>query len=290
MKTRTILYRREFRESFPIHLQAQNQGQSAFEHDHNFYEWIFVRKGQGVHLFRGVQTLISQGDFWVIPCGERHAYLSGSRLIIVNVYVHPSLFAWLPPSLPGLEVGNRLFPRTAEKLFPLRATFTLDRLACLDKTLLEMERETVERGPAYQTKLLGLFLALTTDIQRFIREDSSIETATTRDIPADAVSRVIAYLEEHLESTIKMGTLAERIPMNPSQFSRTFRRQTGMRPSAYLQKLRINRACAHLREGSPAIAWIARECGFQDQGHFARVFKKATGTSPRAFRAAHKIS
>ncbi|MBN8217197.1 MAG: helix-turn-helix domain-containing protein [Spirochaetes bacterium] len=286
---RTILYHREFRQAFPIHVQAQEQGESAFEHDHNFFEWVYVKRGQGLHRFRGSQTAIFAGDFWVIPRGERHAYLSGSRLEIVNVYIHPDLFDWLPRPLAGLEPGSRLFPETGAKAFPLRANFRQDRRARLEATLAALGGEASAHGSGYETKLLGLFLSLTADLHRFLADRTAV-AVDARGGQDDPVGRTIAYLEAHLASPIKLGELAERIPMDASRFSRVFRLRTGMRPSEYLQKSRVDQACAFLREGSRPIAWIARDCGFQDQGHFARVFKKETGSTPRAFRDAHKAS
>jgi AraC-like DNA-binding protein len=41
-----------------------------------------------------------------------------------------------------------------------------------------------------------------------------------------------------------------------------------------------------LRRTDKSIIQIAMECGFEDQSYFSRVFKRYTGSSPRAYRGA----
>jgi AraC family transcriptional regulator len=51
-----------------------------------------------------------------------------------------------------------------------------------------------------------------------------------------------------------------------------------------LQQLRVRAACHRLREPDYPLAAIAVECGFADQSHFTRVFRKFTKTTPARFR------
>jgi len=53
----------------------------------------------------------------------------------------------------------------------------------------------------------------------------------------------------------------------------------GVPPYAYLVQLRVNRAQAMLCAGS-SVSDVAYACGFCDQSHLNRMFKKAVGVPP----------
>ncbi len=64
---------------------------------------------------------------------------------------------------------------------------------------------------------------------------------------------------------------------------REFRAFLGVSPYRYLQCRRLERAGQLLRSGL-GMAAAAHETGFADQSHFDRVFRRAFGTTPLAWR------
>jgi AraC-like DNA-binding protein len=58
-----------------------------------------------------------------------------------------------------------------------------------------------------------------------------------------------------------------------------------MAPSAYRWALRVRAAQRLLRAGHPP-ARVATDCGFYDQGHLNRHFKRATGVTPGQYATA----
>jgi AraC-like DNA-binding protein len=63
-----------------------------------------------------------------------------------------------------------------------------------------------------------------------------------------------------------------------------FRHHVGCSIGEYLRRRRIRRAERLLAEPAMSVAAIALETGFCDQSHFTRVFKRATGMTPGAYR------
>ncbi len=73
-----------------------------------------------------------------------------------------------------------------------------------------------------------------------------------------------------------------------SSSSGAFAQQNGLTPHAFQRDLRIDRARAMLGDGVPSAA-VAAACGFADQPHLSRVFKRSVGVTPGAYaRAAAK--
>ncbi len=67
--------------------------------------------------------------------------------------------------------------------------------------------------------------------------------------------------------------------------SRRFREQTGVTPHAFQTNLRVEAARRMLAAGVPP-AEVAAGCGFADQPHLTRVFKRAVGVSPGRYARA----
>lgn len=90
--------------------------------------------------------------------------------------------------------------------------------------------------------------------------------------------------QEWASKTINVKTLASRVDLHRSALSRRFQRVTGVSPSNYIARLRIQNAIAMLQHTSLPVAAVAAQCGFTDQSYLARTINRLTGVSPRRFR------
>ncbi|HEX2144281.1 MAG TPA: helix-turn-helix transcriptional regulator [Glycomyces sp.] len=79
--------------------------------------------------------------------------------------------------------------------------------------------------------------------------------------------------------------LAHVALMSPAHFSRRFRQTFGETPHRYLQRRRIERACAKLRDSDATVTDIALAVGFDSLGTFSRTFNAIIGRSPTKYRA-----
>ena len=88
----------------------------------------------------------------------------------------------------------------------------------------------------------------------------------------------------NMDGGVMVSTIARECGLSDSQFSRSFRRTTGLPPHQWLMQRRIERAKSLLTEGVLNLAQIGQECGFADQSHFTRTFTALAGASPGAWR------
>jgi PAS domain S-box-containing protein len=99
--------------------------------------------------------------------------------------------------------------------------------------------------------------------------------------------RLTPALEHALKQcrkTVSVPAMAKRAGLSTSQLQREFRRLFRMSPSEYVMRLRLQLARRQLTESNDAVGTIAQACGFYDQSHFTRAFKKYTGLTPLAYR------
>jgi AraC family transcriptional regulator len=88
----------------------------------------------------------------------------------------------------------------------------------------------------------------------------------------------------HLDGEITLEQLAGDCELSRRDFALLFRNTTGRLPHRWLIERRVERARELLLHSQLPLAQIAALCGFADQSHFTRVFARATGAAPGAWR------
>ena len=96
--------------------------------------------------------------------------------------------------------------------------------------------------------------------------------------------QVLDYIQEHYNQNITAEKLADVAAMSVAHFSRLFKKATTQSPIAFVMAYRIEQAKKKLSNHNMPLIDVALECGFADQSHFNRVFKKHEGTTPKAYR------
>jgi AraC-like DNA-binding protein len=96
--------------------------------------------------------------------------------------------------------------------------------------------------------------------------------------------RAIKYINEHLTDHISLEETAKECGMSLSCFQRAFKREVGMTFNKYVNTLRITKAKRLLHENNNTMSEIAFACGYTNQYHFTRTFKKFLNMPPRSFR------
>lgn len=96
--------------------------------------------------------------------------------------------------------------------------------------------------------------------------------------------KVTEYVENHLGSRINIEQLSSTIHLSRWHFSRVFSRATGLSPREYLMAARLQRAKTLVEISDWTICEISGACGFSDQSHLTRHFRKTVGATPVQWR------
>lgn len=109
---------------------------------------------------------------------------------------------------------------------------------------------------------------------------------TTQEDQNRRLLRARDVMDRDYARPLDVPALARVAFMSPAHFSRTFRATFGETPHRYLQRRRIERACALLRDTTRTVTDIADAVGFDSLGTFSRTFSAIVGRSPTAYRQA----
>jgi AraC family transcriptional regulator len=102
---------------------------------------------------------------------------------------------------------------------------------------------------------------------------------------ARCITRVLDYIEKHLDEDLSVETLSAVAHFSPFHFHRQFSAYTGIGVSRLVHLFRLRRASMQLVFNPQAsITDIAYDAGFANAESFSRAFKKAAGQTPSAFR------
>lgn len=99
-----------------------------------------------------------------------------------------------------------------------------------------------------------------------------------------ALKDAIDYVGDNLEKDLKLAEIAGAAHMSPYHFSRLFKQSTGLTPHRYVIERRVQRSKELLGGSTLPIAEIALLCGFANQSHLNRHFKRLLGVNPKALR------
>lgn len=101
------------------------------------------------------------------------------------------------------------------------------------------------------------------------------------------LNRVIDHIETHLAGKMTGRELAALIGISVGQLFRAFKVSVGVPPFRYILQRRVELACRIMKTSEEPLSQVAIACGLCDQSHFCRVFRRATGFSPAAWRRAN---
>jgi AraC-like DNA-binding protein len=106
----------------------------------------------------------------------------------------------------------------------------------------------------------------------------------------ERIDRVLGFLAGRYEGDVSLPETAAVAHLSVPAFSRFFKARTGRTFVAYVNELRLGRACRLLIETERPVSDIAFSSGFNNLSNFNRRFLEARGMSPRDYRRAHEAT
>lgn len=177
----------------------------------------------------------------------------------------------------GRMFGGAVAAFDAERAFRFNVTD-----AHIVDLVRRLESQAVQNEPLGALYVEGLSLTLAS----YVYGNYSAAEPARADarLPLSETERLMAFVEDHLETDIGIRDLARVARCTPDHLARIFKKSFGVPLHRYVTRRRVERAKSLLRDRSYSIAEVALTCGFATQSHFTYVFKAHTGVTPGAYR------
>lgn len=115
-----------------------------------------------------------------------------------------------------------------------------------------------------------------------VLDDGESETANSK------INTAAHWLRENYHQPISVADAARVAQMSMRNFLRHFKTQTGLTPSEYLLRTRLDASCTLLAQTDLPIDEIAQRCGVPRGDRLARIFRRRLSISPSDYRAVNQ--
>ncbi len=175
----------------------------------------------------------------------------------------------------------RLKALAASPVVPLADAAAARRISALCAELHE-ERFLAREG--YRLAMRGLLALIAIGVARLAA--SRARTGAVTLAPADSTVEALRKLvEEHFRKERLLEFYAAKLAMTADRLNDHVKRATGVTAGHLIRQRVLTEAKRQLVFTSQPIHEIAYDLAFSDPSHFARFFRKQTGTTPHEFRA-----
>jgi len=248
---------------------------------HGLHQIVWLRSGPAEVWLDEAQHQGSGPLAVIIPPGAVHAFrfaptsdgevltLSPRRLVEGDVpAVGDALRAlFARPQLLALQAGS-------------------DEADRIDGVMRELAAECRSPGPAGTPVPLWLARAL---VWRLAQIGAGEPRGRSARAQQGLFTRFMALVEAHFVEHWPLSRYASRLGLAPERLNRVVRTETGRNALALVHDRLAREACRQVVYVPAPISHIALGLGFEDPAYFCRFFRRHTGYSPRAYRAAHGV-
>ncbi|MDC7234011.1 MAG: AraC family transcriptional regulator [Spirochaetales bacterium] len=186
---------------------------------------------------------------------------------------------------PGKSIELSPSGRCKEQFYEIHNDDSLKKLRSLFQRLT-LDTSTVSGLLDKEMFLLSLLIQLKSlpslneiDLSKSIDEKNEIWS----------IEDLIEHIRIQFDNPLSLDEMASRCALNASYLSRSFKIKTGTTIFAYLNRVRIEKACLLLRNSSLTITEIAFSVGYNNISFFNRMFKRAMSVTPGEYRRKVRI-
>jgi AraC family transcriptional activator of pobA len=283
-----------------FHLYGDSPDDQAFDFIHvetiasrsSIHDWT-IRAHRHRNLFQIL--LIERGGGEMTFDTARFAFTAPAAILVPATIAHGFRFApnvtdgWVvsfTEDAAGALTGRagealaRLRELAAEPVIPIGDETERARLSALCAELFE-EGSFAREG--FRLAMRGLLVLIAVGVARLAASRARTGSVTLQ--PADAtVTQLRTLVDKNFRSQRQLGFYAEKLAMTVDRLNDHIKRATGVTAGHLIRQRLLTEAKRQLVFTAYPIHDIAKELAFADPSHFARFFRKQTGTAPHEFR------
>lgn len=253
------------------------------KHTHNYVEMVYMCSGTTTHKINETTITLRTGELLIL---NQHAFQeilpAGKEDVAVNFIILPEFFDQTLTMLGSEQSMLRDFIvgclQTADSplsYLHFKVSDILPIQNLLENLIWTIFHDLQNKRLMNQITMGLLFLQLLDHMDCMEAGHTFYEQ--------DILLQVFQYIEEHYRDG-ELSLLADQLHCDFTWLSRTIRRLCGHTYTELVQKKRLNQACFLLRSTALSILDISMAVGYENFSYFHRIFKAATGLTPRQYR------
>ncbi|TWH31323.1 MULTISPECIES: AraC family transcriptional regulator [unclassified Aminobacter] len=184
-------------------------------------------------------------------------------------------------------IRRRLLDEVAQSIFgddcpapPIRFTTTFDPVL---EQLCNAVRKTLD-DPDVSTFYVNFLVKAVAAYLVKNHAGERPEAAPAGKLTERQLRHIREFIDARLGERLALAQVAHEFGLSADHFGRVFKQCSGVTLYQFIIRCRVDRARHLLEETGMPIIEIAQECGFADQVHLTRAFRRIVGTTPAAYR------
>ncbi len=278
-------------ETFLVHQYSIDEWE-AEPHNHNYFEIIFIEKGNGHHTINGIRFPYTENDIFLLAPEDTHhfeienhtkfTYFKFTELLFSSKVNLPDRKYWLqrieqllhrPNIIPGDVISHEE-----------------DRTIVWDIHNVVLEEFKNEK--IYYQEIISN--AISTILSIIVRNISEKYNSNQKEVMINhtKIDQILSHIRQNVydNDLTKINFLANKFNMSQSSISTYFKRKTGESIHQYVTKYKMKLVEYRLQHTEFTIAEIAYQLGYTDESHLTKTFKKHFSMSPKQYRKELELS
>jgi AraC family transcriptional activator of pobA len=271
-----------------IHIETISSRSSVHDwtiraHRHrNLFQILVIERGGGEMTFEAATLSFAAPCAVLVPATIAHGFRFQPSITDGWVMTFTEDVAEAIGDRRG-EALARLKALAAEPVVPL-ADGERDRLSRL---AAECNEEAFLARAGFRIAMRGLLALIAVEVARVAGGRARAALGPALSEPTGAtVDALRKLVEEHFQKERQLAFYAAKLAMTVDRLNDHVKRATGVTAGHLIRHRVLTEAKRQLVFTSQPIHDIAYDLAFSDPSHFARFFRKQTGTTPHEFRAA----
>ena len=120
-------------------------------------------------------------------------------------------------------------------------------------------------------------------IQKYEKLQEIILEKRKNSFYSKVVREAIGYIQQNYSKKISLTKMAEQLAVSPAHLSRTFKKDTGMNITAYMNEIRLEAAKKIMSDGIVTMNEVAFMSGFENYNYFYILFKEKYNITPSEY-------
>lgn len=271
-----------------LHDQNADGPHVAYPHYHDFFELIYVYRGEiGNLVNRRVEVTVDPSHVLLMNPNARHVLRAGREdSVIFNLLLRRSFIEDTLLNLIGAD--NAIFHFFLNSIYgeqEMRDFLFLPVNEEIQAHIHSIIREHCEEKPFYEQMIVSNLVLLFGEFARIQKQQADSES--TQLAAEGKLPDILRYMKLNY-AAVTLQSAAAHFNYSEAYFSRLIKKQTGKSFTEILSGIRFGTACNYLKNSSLTAEKISEIIGYQNVGNFFRAFKRIYGVSPSDFRRQSK--